>query len=133
MESIIELQHCHPTTSALDAVIPKYVEQPETASFARELSARENHFDIDMNICNHIRTRNECRIESGRMCRDYLHFDASSRCLSLSFREYTKPSFILKTINFHPISFTKSFRQRQNVQSNNFQFILYFGYYSCVK
>lgn len=59
MESIIELQHCHPTTSTLDAVIPKYVERAETASFARELSARENHFDIDMNICNHIGTYND--------------------------------------------------------------------------
>lgn len=59
MESIIELQHCHPTTSALDAVIPKYVERAETASFAPELSARENHFHIDMNICNHIGTHND--------------------------------------------------------------------------
>lgn len=59
MESIIELQHCHPTTSALDAVIPKYVERAETASFARELSARENNFDIDVNICNHIGTHND--------------------------------------------------------------------------
>lgn len=65
MESIIELQHCHPTTSALDAVIPKYVEQAETASFARKLSARENHFDIDMNICNHIGTHNDVVSNSG--------------------------------------------------------------------
>lgn len=66
MESIIELQHCHPTTSALDAVIPKYVEQLETASFARELSARENHSDIDMNICNRIGTRNDVVPNSDR-------------------------------------------------------------------
>lgn len=91
MESIIELQHCHPTTSALDAVIPKYVERAETASFAPELSVRENHFHIDMNICNHIGTHNDVSYREFRlMCRVYLYFICQRTLCFKSLREYTK-------------------------------------------